>query len=131
MMTKKQLEEIKERFLEEKGWSPLELLDELMEAQSSSELEENFRWIDNQHDLGLFDEDEEEYEEEEEEDEEVMMCQECRNLVEVDELRQTYDVYGIPYKLCCGKCYDKIEGYINRNRYGDELTSDEIYGEEY
>ena len=46
-----------------------EIVEELFQAMSTDEAEANLRWIDQCHDLGIFDEDEEE-EEDEDEDEE-------------------------------------------------------------
>jgi len=64
-------------------------------------------------------------------DEKKGMCSECHQMVDKGDLCWINDNYGIPFKRVCSKCFDKVEKYIRNNNYGDELTHDELYGEDY
>lgn len=59
-------------------------------------------------------------------------CMECDKAVESRwDLSWVNDLYGIPYKHVCADCYEKVTEKIMKNHYGDELTHDELYGEDY
>ena len=124
------------------------MLEELHQALNAQEVEENLRWIDQQWDLGLFDGDDDEeevdssllsavYTEEdiaefkEQMEEDRKMCQHCIGLYPEDELTWVIDRYGIPFKLVCPNCYEDVSSTIKRNRYGSELSYDELYGEDF
>lgn len=60
------------------------------------------------------------------------ICPECNKAVENRfDLYWVNDLYGIPFKKVCAGCYDKVIEEIMSNHYGDELTHDELYGEDY
>ena len=61
---------------------------------------------------------------------ETQRCMECEKVFDSNELHWINDNYGIPYKKVCDGCCNTVETWIRSNNYGDELTHDEIYGEE-
>jgi hypothetical protein len=52
-------------------------------------------------------------------------------MVDKNDLIKIYDNYGIFYKRVCPCCHDEVEDRIRGNNYGDELSHDELYGEDY
>lgn len=58
-------------------------------------------------------------------------CMNCGEEYDRNELQWINDNYGIPWKKVCHNCYDEVEEDIRQNFYGDELTYDELYGEDY
>lgn len=58
-------------------------------------------------------------------------CMECKKQFRREELTDIHDNYGIFFKAVCDDCYPKVEKYIRGNNYGDYLTHDELYGENY
>lgn len=59
------------------------------------------------------------------------LCMECHEEFDREDLYWINDNYGIPFKKVCDGCHDKVESHIRGNNYGDELTHDELYGEDY
>lgn len=60
------------------------------------------------------------------------ICPECSKPVSSKwDLTWVKDLYGIPFKKVCMDCYDTVSDQILNNHYGDELTHDELYGEDY
>lgn len=58
-------------------------------------------------------------------------CMNCGEKYDRNELQWINDNYGIPWKKVCHNCYDEVEEDIRQNFYGDKLTHDELYGEDY
>ena len=57
-------------------------------------------------------------------------CPECGKEVRVREMIRTYDCHGIPYRLVCRACCDKI--YEERGFDGEKYTeADEELGYDY
>lgn len=58
-------------------------------------------------------------------------CGNCKKFFDRNDLTWINDNYGIPYKKVCDECYDEVNDQIRSNNYGDELTNDELYGEDW
>lgn len=43
--------------------------------------------------------------------EEKLSCPICGRMVKRCQMERTYDCHGIPYRLVCGRCYDRIMDY--------------------
>jgi hypothetical protein len=57
-------------------------------------------------------------------------CMNCERVYPKYDLVWVSDNYGIPFKKVCNYCYDEVRNQIRKNHYGDELTHDELYGED-
>lgn len=58
------------------------------------------------------------------------LCMSCKIEFDKEDLTWVNDNYGIPYKKVCYDCEEEVTREIRANNYGDELTHDELYGEE-
>lgn len=96
-----ELNEIAEKMIEYSYFDAQGLLDELMSAMDTDELEADLRWISDTHDLDMFEEDEEEDEEEEDEDYE-------------EDSYHSYD-RGVP----CSECLESFPAEV-MNRFRNE-----------
>lgn len=54
----------------------------------------------------------------------------CKEEYDRNDLTWINDNYGIPFKKVCDNCYHEVLEDIRGNNYGDELTYDELYGED-
>lgn len=59
------------------------------------------------------------------------MCMGCQKMFNYNELIWINDNYGIPFKLSCSDCYDDLVSEVRQNNYGDDLTQEELYGEDW
>lgn len=58
------------------------------------------------------------------------LCMKCKREFNRYELVWIKDNYGIPHKKVCDDCEDEVREEIQGNNYGDELTYDQLYGED-
>lgn len=57
-------------------------------------------------------------------------CGLCRRIFHRNDLTWINDLYGIPYKKVCDKCYEEVNEWIRSNDYGKYLTEYEMWGDE-
>lgn len=62
------------------------------------------------------------------EDRDLRVCQECDKMVDRNEMIWTYDCHGIPFRLVCLDCYEKVTENGYDGEYYDEC--DECLDEE-
>jgi uncharacterized CHY-type Zn-finger protein len=58
---------------------------------------------------------------------ELRECHECHNEVTRGDLRWVKDRYGIPFKLVCYDCHDKVEDAISKWEFDEADCGERLY----